>query len=110
MQTACPIVVSRLEGGKHAFWDVVPVCKLVEAQFRDLERVPSRPMFSLPLALALNDAIAIQPEQDDKSRQQQALPDERYNDGAECDEENEVTVREGGAARGVEGKSERGCE
>ncbi len=66
MQAACPIIVSRLEGGKHAFRNVIPVRKLVEPQFRDLERVPSRPMFSLSLALVLNDAIAIQSEQKDE--------------------------------------------
>jgi hypothetical protein len=110
VQAACAIVVSRLEGGEHVLWNVVPVCEFIEPQFRDLERVPSRPMFSLPLPFALDNAIAIQSEQENESRQKQALPDESYNDGSECDEENEVTVREGGAARGVEGKSERGRE
>ena len=104
MQAACPIVVARLEVGEHAFRNVVPGCELIEPQFRDLERIPSGSMFSLSLLSAFDDAIAIQSEQEDETRQEQALPDERYDDGSECDEENEVTVRERGAARGVEGE------
>ena len=102
MQPTHPIIVARLEGGEHAFWNVVPVCEFVEPQFRDLERVLSRLMFSLLLLPAFDDAIAMQPEQENEPRQEQALPDKRQNDDAECDEENEVTIREGGAARCVE--------
>ncbi len=66
MQAACPIVLARLERGKHTFRHVVAVCELIHPQFRDLERVLSRPMFSLPLPLALDNAIAIQSEQEDR--------------------------------------------